>query len=220
MATKTDNRDWRLREGELLDALGIAEEFLDRWDDSITIAEREDLRVESALLAVQGWDRLRDKNRFAAYVRTIARRQRAQAVRERLRVEAVGLRFGNEMREEPEQPPAEHKWFEVAGHWIRQRDMLQLLPDLLARLEPLNVRLLMGYYEGFSCAELGGRFDISVDVVKVRIHRTRRLVKGLFELMATTESGELRIGTVPVCHPGMETAEGRTQQERNATCDE
>jgi DNA-directed RNA polymerase specialized sigma24 family protein len=220
LAAKTDFRDWRLREDELLDALGIAEEFLHRWDDSITVAERDDLRVESALLAVQGWDRLRDKNRFAAYVRTIARRQRAQAVRQRLRVERVGLRFGNEVREELEQPQVEQKWFEVAGHWIQQRDMLQLLPDLLARLNPLNARLLMGYYEGFSCAELAGRFDISIDVVKVRIHRTRRLVKGLFELTASTESGELRIGTVPVRQPEMETADGRIQQERNATCDE
>ncbi len=219
MDTTTEVHDWRTRVDELRAALGIATEFLARWDDSVTESQREDLRVESALLAVRSWDRLRNKACFAAYVRTIARRQRALAVRKRLRVERAGMGVDNEVRGEIEQPCPEQQWYAVAGRWVDRQDMLQLLPAVFAGLNPLNVKLMMGYYEGFSCAELSGRFDISLDVVKVRIHRTRRYVKGLFELMASRETGELRVGTVPAWQPEMETATGR-QQQRSATCDE
>ena len=218
MVTTTEVRDWRTRVDELRTALSIAAEFLDRWNDPVTASQRDDIRVESALLAVRGWDRLRDKACFAAYVRTIARRQRALAVRRRLRVERAGLGTDNEVREELEQPRPEQHWYAVAGCWVNRQDLLQLLPAVFAGLNPLNVQLMMGYYEGFSCAELSGRFDISLDVVKVRIHRTRRYVKGLFELMASRETGELRVGTVPAWQPEMETATG--QQQRSATCDE
>lgn len=220
MDTTTEQHDWRAREDELNAALRIAAEFLSRWNDSVTTAHREDLRVEAALLAVQGWDRLRDKECFASYVRTIARRQRAQAVRQRLRVERAGLGLDHEVREEIEQPPVEQQWYTVAGCWVTRRDLLVELPGLLARLNPISVELLMGYYEGFSCAELAGRFDLSLDVAKVRIHRTRRQIKGLFELMANRDAGELRPGTLPVRQPKTRTATGQQQQEqRSATCD-
>ena len=221
MQSTTEKRDWRSREDELNAALRIAAEFLSRWNDHVTTSQREDLRVESALLAVQGWERLRDKACFPAFVRTIARRRRAMAVRTRVRQERAGLGFDREVREEPAQPSPEAQWYEVAGTWVRRRDMLEVLPGLLARLNPVNVRMLMSYYEGFSCAELAGRFDVSLDTVKCRVHRTRRQIKGLFELMANKESDELQVGAVPGWQPDTRTATGQQQQERrSATCED
>lgn len=211
--------DWRDREAEMNLALRVAAEFLSRWNDAVTLSQREDIRVEAALQAVQGWDRLRDKTCFAAYVRTIARRRRALAVRQRVRAERAGLAFDLEVREEFAQPAADAQWYEVAGQWVRAQDMLAVLPDVFDRLNPLNVQLIMGYYEGFSCAELAGRFNLSLDVAKVRVHRTRRQIKGLLELIATRETRESRTGAFPGPGPEPRTAAGR-QQQRSATCED
>lgn len=66
------------------------------------------------------------------------------------------------------------------------------LPGILGRLRPLNARLLMNYYEGFSCCELAERHGLSLESVRVRIHRSRQRVRSLYKRLATRDSGELR----------------------------
>jgi DNA-directed RNA polymerase specialized sigma24 family protein len=191
---------WHAREVELATALGIAEEFLNRWDDGFTTTNRDDIGLQSAILAVERWDSLREKSRFPSFVRTIVRRRRASLVRENVRRKSKGHEVDCGNCDEFEQPRSEQRWYFVAGAWICQSEMIHTLPDVLEHLSQLNVRILLGFYEGFSCAELAARFDLTIDSVKIRVHRSRRRVRGIFELMAAPETSELRTGLVPLPH--------------------
>jgi DNA-directed RNA polymerase specialized sigma24 family protein len=55
-----------------------------------------------------------------------------------------------------------------------------------ARLKPLDRELLLGFYEGFCCAELAERFDRSPTCVKTRLHRARRRIQREVEACART----------------------------------
>jgi DNA-directed RNA polymerase specialized sigma24 family protein len=48
-------------------------------------------------------------------------------------------------------------------------------------LPALDRQLLLGFHEGFCCAELASRFGRSEDCVKTRISRARRRVRTVFE---------------------------------------
>jgi DNA-directed RNA polymerase specialized sigma24 family protein len=68
----------------------------------------------------------------------------------------------------------------------------------MAQLTKLNSRILMSYYEGFTCAELAVRYDLTTDSVKVRVHRSRRRIKQLLATQvarmkhAGGETGQIR----------------------------
>jgi DNA-directed RNA polymerase specialized sigma24 family protein len=209
---------WLARQDEFASALGIAEKFLSRWEDGFTRTHFDDIGMQSAILAVESWNSLREKRRFPSFVRTITRRRRASMVRESMRrrlkgreVECVSCDDFAEMLGEP-------RWYSVSGVWISHTEMMRALPDVLRQLSELNVRILLSFYEGFSCAELAARFDLTIDSVKMRIYRSRRRVRGIFELLAAAEKSELRIGPLPHPHGRLTQAEGR-QPQRSETCE-
>ncbi len=59
--------------------------------------------------------------------------------------------------------------------------MLFELGVVTEQLSHLNRSILFGFYEGFTCAELGARYCMSTDRVKVRLYRSRRKVREFFE---------------------------------------
>ncbi len=59
--------------------------------------------------------------------------------------------------------------------------MLEQLEGVLAFQTPLNIAILMAYYQGFSCSELAERYEMPEECVKVRIHRSRLRVRREFE---------------------------------------
>jgi DNA-directed RNA polymerase specialized sigma24 family protein len=51
-------------------------------------------------------------------------------------------------------------------------------------LDEDNQHLVRAFYEGVSCRDLGERFGISEDAVKVRLHRCRALLRRRLEAEA------------------------------------
>ena len=71
-----------------------------------------------------------------------------------------------------------------------RRVSCRLSRRVLRGLQPLDQRLLLGFHEGFCCAELASRFGRTEDCVKTRIHRARQRVRTVFEELVRT-SGNL-----------------------------
>jgi len=166
-----------------------ARQVLHRYRDQSTRESCEDIAQESAVLAWQWADRLHDQSRLGAAVRTITRRHRTRSMlaekrRRWLRYVDFGATADADPgAAEPEEPRLCVGGQSVAQSWLRQR-----LAQVLGCLSPLDQRLLLGFYEGFCCAELAVRFGRSEDCVKTRIHRARRRVRVVFERLVRSSA--------------------------------
>ena len=80
----------------------------------------------------------------------------------------------------------------VRNTWVERDVLLGQLDRLLTGLTRLNRRILVSYYEGFSCAELAVRYRMPEESVKVRIHRARHKLRQLFERRVCSLTGEFR----------------------------
>ncbi len=80
----------------------------------------------------------------------------------------------------------------VRNTWVARDVLLGQLDRLLNGLTRLNRRILVSYYEGFSCAELAVRYRMPEESVKVRIHRARHKLRHLFERRVCSLTGEFR----------------------------
>lgn len=179
MDTKTNLQLTCLPRGQIEAALGAATSFLARWQDCFTSANREELGQDAVVLALTRWPTLRDKGRFHAFVRTIARRRRAAALGSRARLPTVSIDANWHLADQVVAPMPEQEEFRIAGDWVPRDELIAALPSALDRLTRLNAALLMGYYEGFTCGELAARHELTSENVKVRIHRARRRVREL-----------------------------------------
>lgn len=164
-------------------ALGCANDFLRRFADAFTRSERDDLVQETAWTAWRWADRLRDEGRFAAAVRTIARRKRWTALHEERRRREQGAWLVGRRHDEPGQT------FLVVGRKVPLDWLMHRLHTVLARLREIDRQLLLCIHEGFCCAELASRFRLSEQSVKARVHRARRRVQMEIE-DAVREAGD------------------------------
>src|SRR5262249_44168597 len=146
--------------------------FLRRWADVFTREACDDLAQEAAFAALQRQAQQRDPGSFTALVRTISRRMRARALK-RGEQRPVACVADGDLADWPEPAVAEPDALLVAGRPVPRPWLLAQLDAALPQLTAANRLLLLGYYEGFSCSELGERFGISVAAVKVRLHRSR-----------------------------------------------
>jgi RNA polymerase sigma factor (sigma-70 family) len=148
-----------------------ARRFLNRFGDSFTRAECDDLVQESAVAVWQWTDEVREPGRIVAAVRTIARRKRIQALREfhRRREERPGLVIADRRR-----PPADHV---IAGRRVPHEWLVARVRSVLAAMPSGERCILLAQQEGFCCAEIASRLGLTEVAVKVRIHRARRRVR-------------------------------------------
>lgn len=159
-----------------------ARQVLSRYRDAPTREFCEDMAQEASLLAWQWADRLNDQDRFGAAVRTITRRHRARAlVAAKKRHWLHYVDFGAACDAEPDASQPDDSSLCIGGRqvalgWVKRR-----LARVLGCLSVLDQKLLLGFYEGFCCAELASRFERSEDCVKTRIYRARRRVRTVFE---------------------------------------
>ena len=181
-----------MSERELSDATAIASRFLARYRDTLTVTLREDLSQQAAMAALARLPEVRDRQRFPAFVRTVARRKRAEAVRATSRLRVLSIDDDEDARRQVYATESSDVVYLLAGCLVQQQELLRELPHLLAELSSLNERLLMSFYEGFTCAELAVRYGTTVDNVKARIYRSRRRLKQLFERRVRPDTGELR----------------------------
>lgn len=156
--------------------------MLARYADPVTRGLRDDIAQDASLHLWEFAGRLQDPRRIGAALRTIVRRRRYQTLRARRRCDWLRyVEFGVDGLAEPCTVTPREPSFTIAGctvpiAWARSR-----LHDVLARLPRLDRQLLLGFYEGFCCAELASRYGRTEDCVKTRIHRARRRVRGAFE---------------------------------------
>ncbi len=159
-----------------------AHDFLRRYGDAWTRSHRDDLVQETAIAAWQWAGGVRDPQRFWAAVRTIARRIRYRAMsdagRERaVRRELAGHRDGRGPGHREGHPGEGDLYYAIAGQRVAAQCVLPCIQRAVDRLLPLDRQLLLGFHEGFCCAELSVRSNRSEQCVKTRIHRARRRVQ-------------------------------------------
>lgn len=163
-----------------------AHAFLRRYSDAWTRSHRDDLVQETAIAAWQWAGGMRDPERFWAAVRTIAKRVRYRALRDANREQAVqhelarhrgGRRRLQSLGAHPAHPDCDDTHYVIAGRRLPARDVRPCMQRAIDRLEPVDRQLLLGFHEGFCCAELSVRSSRSEQCVKTRIHRARRRVQ-------------------------------------------
>lgn len=170
----------RIEYGTVLRAV---EEFLQRYRDPFTRANREDLAQEAVIETWRRGATLRDPSCATAFARTVARRLRYQATRNAARARSVD---GVDPASVAGVAPVTERWrrhgraFFVGGRWIEVEWLAEQLDDVLSGLGPVNEPIVRGYYEGASCRELGERYGLPAAGVKARLHRSRRRIRESF----------------------------------------
>lgn len=154
-----------------------ANQFLGRYGDVFTKNDRDDLAQEAALAALQQAPGVRDRERFPALVRTISRRMRGRSIHTALRRVPPGGAMCELFEPDPAAPPA----LLVCGSAVPLPWLTARLDAALGSVTALNRALLLGYHEGFCCAELAARYRLTEQSVKVRLHRARRRVRQRIE---------------------------------------
>lgn len=173
-------------------ALALANNWFRRRADRLTSEVREDLAQETALQLWQFVQRHGKATPQYAVLVTIAHRLRCRAVRCSLRrIDRVA--DGN-CATWPEPGTASEPTFLVAGRRVPRSYLLRELEFALEQLHATNRRILLAFYEGFSCSEIGERFQLTEEAVKVRLHRTRTRLKQRLEGSARAAS-HFEVGT-------------------------
>ncbi len=173
-------------------ALNVAYRFLGRWNDGFTRSARDELAHEAAILALDRRHTLRDARKFPSFVRTIARRMRSYAARTTMRRGEMSIDRDDSVSEQLTASQQNGVPLRVRNTWVARDILLGQLDRLLNGLTRLNRRILVSYYEGFSCAELAVRYRMPEESVKVRIHRARHKLRQLFERRVCSLTGEFR----------------------------
>ena len=147
--------------------------FLRRFGDAWTRSHREDLIQQAAIAAWRWSGRVRDPGSFWAAVRTISRRIRGRALDDAARDRAARRALFHARDGERDDEPH----YRIAGRWVPAHRVRPHLQRAIARLSALDRQLLLGFHEGFCCAELSARCNRTEECVKTRIHRARRRVR-------------------------------------------
>ena len=158
-----------------------ARQFLQRYGDARTRAHRDDMAQEVVVRAWQWPDCPREGARLRASIRTIARRHRHRELADARRPgRLVYTSFGLSGVAEPAVAD-DCASLRIAGRTVSRSWALAQLEVALRSLSLLDRRLLLGFHEGFCCAELAQRFGRTQECVKSRLHRARRRLRAQFE---------------------------------------
>lgn len=157
-----------------------ARRFLSRWSDRATRSAVDDIVQDTALAFWRYAQPPRPPVPLTPVVQAIARRLRR-------RVLSAVRRFGCVVAEPDTRdwPAAEAPTpflvvdgLRVPGDWLLER-----LDALLAAFDPTNRLVLLAYYEGRCCAEISDGLGMTESAVKVRLYRSRTLLRRRLEEM-------------------------------------
>lgn len=160
-----------------------ASNWLRRYRDPWTRAHRDDLVQEASFAAWRWAGQVRHSERFWAAVQTIARRIRSRSRRAIELVQPAQSHVDAALARESDAP---ERHYLIAGRRVAVSVVRPCLRRSLQRLTTTDRELLLGFYEGFCCAELAERFRRSTACVKTRIHRARRRVRRSVEVCVRT----------------------------------
>lgn len=163
--------------------VSVARGWLSRRCDLFTRRNLDDFVQETALRTWQARESLRDRERLAAFARTIAQRMRYHELRRHHRLTTVGLEV-----EDPIAPPddrdAGERWFRVADTWVDAEWLKAELRKALAGLGSSQRAVLQEFYAGSTCRDIGGRLGLTEGCVKQRLFRARSRVRADLEARA------------------------------------
>ena len=165
------------------------------YSDRETYEERDDIVQDACILVWQWSGSLDDTERLGAAVHTIVKRQRSRSVRaskKRRRTQLVD--FADPAALQPTVKVLGSSILSIAGQPVELRWAKSRLQRAMQGLPALDQKLLLGFHEGFCCAELASRFGRTEDCVKTRISRARRRVRTVFEDLVRL-SGDLEEST-------------------------
>lgn len=169
-----------------------ARRVLRRYRDGETRERRDDIVQDACLLVWQWSDQIRDRSRLGSAVHTIAKRQRSRALAAaRKNRQLQFVEFGEAGVVDPAASVATEQSLLISEKPVPLRWAKRRLARVLSSLSSLDQHLLLGFHEGFCCAELASRFGRTEGCVKTRIHRARRRVRSVFEDLVRT-SGDLQ----------------------------
>ncbi len=163
-----------------------AKNWLRRYHDAWTRNHRDDLVQEAAIAAWRWADGARHRERFWAAVHTITRRLRGRGLKAPT-IEHASPAFVEEAA--AAEPEIGECHYLIAGRRVPAHCVRPWLHEALQRLGTIDRQLLLGFYEGFCCAELAERFRRSRACVKTRIHRARRRIQKEVEACVRTADG-------------------------------
>lgn len=163
-----------------------ARRWLRRFHDVWTRANQEDLAQETAIAAWRWARDVRHRERFWSAVQTIASRIRSRARRNDRRLVVLQELAADTPAAASE---ADERHWSIGGRRLPEHRILPWLRAALARLRPIDRRLLTSFYEGFCCAELAERFRRSESCIKTRLHRARRRIQRYVEASARAAGG-------------------------------
>ncbi len=143
-------------------------------------ADAEDLAQDAFVEAYLKLRQVRDPQRFAGWLRTLALNV-CRMWHRRRRLEMT------ELPEETPAPPADPE----------EEDPYARVSTGLARLSPpLRMALVLHYLEGLSYQEMAAFLAVPIGTVMSRLHRARRSLKEVVEKMAEEENPMIPDGTV------------------------
>lgn len=154
-----------------------AEGYLRRYTDPWTKNHCEDLVQEAAIAAWRWAQEARHPQRFWAAVRTISTRIRSRTLRSSRQQRSAQDVVAAAHFDDGDDVPPDDRHYMVAGRFVSVERVGPCLRRALQRLGTLDRQLLLGFHEGFCCAELAARFCRTEPCVKTRIHRARRRVQ-------------------------------------------
>ena len=156
-------------------ALSRAHTIMRRYQDEFTRGAREDLAQDATVALWRFTLRRASAGPLGKVLSTISWRTRVRAVqRANRRVDRVA---DGDCAAYACQEPVAEPTLRVNGCLVPRDWLLDQLEAALGRLDGINRKILLAFYEGDSCAEIGVRFGISEDAIKVRLHRCRILVR-------------------------------------------
>lgn len=170
-------------ESMAVEVRSVAARFLARWSDPMTVNLVDDIAQLATLDTLSCHRSLHDRRCLPGFVRTIARRLRFKALRrERNRCDADRNPNPHELPDRA----GEQVRLRVCSRWIARDQLLPWLDEALAHLPALNSRLLREFYDGSSCHDLAVRHRLTMDTVKVRLHRSRERLRATLERRAVS----------------------------------
>ncbi|MCR9246082.1 MAG: sigma-70 family RNA polymerase sigma factor [bacterium] len=165
-------------------ARSCAQRFLRRFGDPTTRLEFDDLVQDSAIAAWRWSGSVREPRRFAAAVRTIARRRRSRWLRSVRRREAIERAVAASEPEAREPEARESDGVVIAGICVPREWLLPRLATAIDALPPIDRCLILAFQEGFCVLEIAERYGLTAANVRVRTHRARSRVRERIEAAA------------------------------------
>jgi RNA polymerase sigma-70 factor (ECF subfamily) len=166
-------------------------------------AEAEDVMQEAYVRAFRELARFRGEARFATWLTRIACHEALARAHKRRRFVRLVPSGGGEPPEPPSPAIGPEREMENRELQTVLRDAVEILPD------PLRTVFCLREIEGLSTEETAGALDLSIENVRVRLHRAKRSLRQTLDTRIGQEVRRLYLFNGPLCDRMVESVFAR-----------